>query len=71
MGVRIERKDKNRMRSNLEQLLRAQQELDKNIALFQEESPVEEYKSFLKELRASNSENMHTVSRFMVRKCNR
>ncbi|MDD3023686.1 MAG: hypothetical protein PHE26_07300 [Syntrophomonadaceae bacterium] len=71
MGVRIERKDKNRMRSNLEQLLRAQQELDKNIALFQEESPVEEYKNFLKELRASNSENMQTVSRFMVRKCNR
>jgi len=71
VGVRIERKDKNRMRSNLEQLLRAQQELDKNIALFQEESPVEEYKNFLKELRASNSENMQTVSRFMVRKCNR
>lgn len=70
-GVRIDRKDKNLMRSHLEQLLEMQKNLDKNISAFQTEIPVEEYKAFLGELKDINNQNMQVVSRYMVRKCNR
>ncbi|MEN6325002.1 MAG: hypothetical protein ABFD18_02150 [Syntrophomonas sp.] len=59
------------MRSHLEQLLELQKDLDINITTFQAETPVDEYKSFLGELKNINNQNMQTVSRFMVRKCNR
>lgn len=59
------------MRSHLEQLLEMQKNLDINITTFQAETPVEEYKAFLGELKDINNLNMQTVSRFMVRKCNR
>lgn len=71
MGVRIERKEKNLMRSHLEQLLQMQKELDENIGIYEQQIQAEEYKSFLNELRNNNSENMQIVSRYMVRKCNR
>lgn len=71
MGVRIERKDKNLMRSHLEQVLQMQKDIDKSMELFQADTAVEEYKNFWGELRGINSQNMQTVSRYMVRKCNR
>ena len=59
------------MRSHLEQLLEMQKEFDKSITTFHAETPVDEYKSFLDELKKINNQNMQTLSRYMVRKCNR
>ncbi len=69
--VRIDRKQKNIMRSQLEKVLEMQKEIDHKIDSFREETEVPEYQQFWEELRTNNIETMQRLSRFMVRKCNR
>ena len=69
--VRIDRKQKNIMRSQLEKVLEMQKEIDHKIDDFREETEVPEYQQFWEELRTTNIETMQRLSRFMVRKCNR
>ncbi|MDD3271044.1 MAG: hypothetical protein WC109_09445 [Syntrophomonadaceae bacterium] len=69
--VRIDRKQKNIMRSQLEKVLEMQKEIDHKIDDFREETEVPEYQQFWEELRTNNIETMQRLSRFMVRKCNR
>lgn len=69
--VRIDRKQKNIMRSQLEKVLEIQKEIDHKIDDFRKETEVLEYQQFWEELRTTNIETMQRLSRFMVRKCNR
>jgi hypothetical protein len=69
--VRIDRKQKNIMRSQLEKVLEMQKEIDYKIDNFRKETEVPEYQQFWEELRTTNIETMQRLSRFMVRKCNR
>ena len=69
--VRIDRKQKNIMRSQLEKVLEMQKEIDHKIDNFRKEIEVPEYQQFWEELRTNNIETMQRLSRFMVRKCNR
>ena len=69
--VRIDRKQKNIMRSQLEKVLEMQKEIDHKIDNFRNETEVPEYQQFWEELRTNNIETMQKLSRFMVRKCNR
>ena len=67
--VRIDRKQKNIMRSQLEKVLEMQKEIDHKIDNFRNETEVPEYQQFWDELRTNNIETMQRLSRFMVRKC--
>jgi hypothetical protein len=69
--IRIDRKQKNIMRSQLEKVLEMQKEIDHKIDSFRKETEVPEYQQFWEELRTTNIETMQRLSRFMVRKCNR
>lgn len=69
--VRIDRKQKNIMRSQLEKVLEMQKIIDRKIDDFHKETEVAEYQQFWQELKNSNTETMQRLSRFMVRKCNR
>lgn len=69
--VKIDRKQKNIMRSQLEKVLEMQKEIDHKIDNFRKETEVPEYQQFWEELRTGNIEAMQRLSRFMVRKCNR
>jgi hypothetical protein len=70
-GVKINRQQKNAMRVQLEQVLKMQRKLDKEINTFQKDCEVDEYRNFWQEIKKQNKENILKVSRFMVRKCNR
>lgn len=69
--VRIERRQKNIMRSQLEKVLEMQKEMERKIDDFHKETEVPEYQQFWQELKQNNTETMQRLSRFMVRKCNR
>ncbi|KUG05189.1 hypothetical protein ASZ90_017375 [hydrocarbon metagenome] len=68
---RIDRQQKNIMRSQLEEVLTIHRNLDEKLAIFQQQSVNSEYRRFWNELKEQNSENVKTISRFMVLKCNR
>ena len=68
---RIDRQQKNIMRSQLEEVLTIHRNLDEKLAVFQHQSANSEYRRFWNELKEQNSENVKTISRFMVLKCNR
>ncbi|MGS0763113.1 hypothetical protein [Syntrophomonas curvata] len=69
--VRIDRRHKNIMRSQLEKVLELQRETERIIDDFHKETEVPEYQQFWQELKQNNTETMQKLSRFMVRKCNR
>lgn len=69
--IRIERRQKNIMRSQLEKVLEMQKAIDQTIDDFHKETEVAEYQQFWQELKHNNTETMQRLSRFMVRKCNR
>jgi uncharacterized membrane protein YgaE (UPF0421/DUF939 family) len=68
---KIDRKQKDLMRNNLEKVLEKQKELDQLIAAYAEKSEIAEYQDFLMNMRSKNLENIKIVSRYMVTKCNR
>jgi len=69
--IRIERKQKNIMRSQLEEVLKMQKDIAEKIENFDQETEVAEYKKFWQELRQTNAQTIQKVSNYMVRKCNR
>lgn len=68
---RVERPDKNRMRKNLEDIQLLQKELEKRIEDFEQAETVEDYRLFWQALKNQYTQNIKTVSNYMVRKCNR
>lgn len=69
--IRIDRQQKNAMRSQLEEILAIHRSLDKKIDSYQKESTHSEYNRFWNEMKQQNSENIKNISKFMVLKCNR
>lgn len=69
--VRIERRQKNIMRGQLEQVLEMQKQVESKINDFHNETAVPEYQQFWQELKQEHTQTMQKLARFMVRKCNR
>jgi len=69
--IRIDRLQKNRMRSQLESVLDVHRQLETTIESYEGQTEVEEYRRFWNELRETNRENIQHLSRYMVTKCNR
>lgn len=70
-STRIARPDKDRMRAQLEEILRQQKSLLEKIEAFSSETKVGEYSTFWGELKTSYHTLNQKISRYMVRKCNR
>lgn len=70
-NTRIARPVKNKMRTNLEEILKLQNDLMKNIERYAQEIEAEEYAVFLRELSQNQHELNRKVYNYMVRKCNR
>ena len=70
-NVKIERRQKNIMRSQLEKVLEMQKEVEREIDDFHKETEVPEYQQFWQELKQNNTQTMQKLAHFMVRKCNR
>jgi len=70
-NARIPRPDKDRMRAQLEEILRLQKSLVEKIELFEPQTEVNDYQVFWRDLKNSHKDLNQRVSRYMVRKCNR
>ncbi len=70
-GKKIDRASKNLMRSQVEDVLKIQREIDKKIDIYREETGINEYINFWDDLKLKNNDTIKTISRFMVLKCNR
>lgn len=68
---RIDRPDKNRMRTSLEEILLLQKQLEKRIDDFLQVESVENYRIFWRELKNQYSQSIQNTYNYMVRKCNR
>lgn len=68
---RIDRPDKNRMRSNLEEILLLQKQLEQRIDNYLQTETVENYRIFWQELKNQYDQNIQNTYNYMVRKCNR
>lgn len=68
---RIDRPDKNRMRSNLEEILLMQKQLEQRIDDYLQAETVENYRIFWQELKNHYHQSIQNTYNFMVRKCNR
>ncbi|MGI6413369.1 MAG: hypothetical protein ACOXZ5_06940 [Syntrophomonadaceae bacterium] len=68
---KIDRDQKNAMRSNLEKVLENQKSLGENIDSYEQSTNVNEYRQFWQELKNRNNETIRIVSRYMINKCNR
>ncbi|CFX09740.1 Uncharacterized [Syntrophomonas zehnderi OL-4] len=71
MNTRIPRPDKDRMRAQLEEVLRQQKAWMEKIEAFQMETKAPDYQAFWADLNNSYVELNNKISRYMVRKCNR
>lgn len=71
MAVRIDRVQKNLMRTRLEDVLAVHKDLEERIDTYLNDTEHEEYRQFWEQLAGGNRENIRVVSGFMVRKCNR
>jgi len=69
--TRVDRTEKNRMRTNLEEVFQLQKELEKRLNDFLQVETVDNYRLFWQELKNQQTENLHTIYNYMVRKCNR
>lgn len=69
--TRIDRTDKNRMRGNLEEILRLEKQIEKQIESYLQSETVEPYKNFWQDLKKQYHLNIQNTHNFMVRKCNR
>lgn len=68
---KIDRQEKNTMRSQLEEVLAIHKNLDNKIESFKKEVTSTEYRRFWNEIKEQNSEKIKNISKFMVLKCNR
>lgn len=69
--VKIDRKQKNIMRAQIEDVLRLQKDINKKIEDYAAKTEPPEYKRFWQELQTRNLETIQKVSRYMIAKCNR
>ncbi|HWP98202.1 MAG TPA: hypothetical protein VN426_15250 [Syntrophomonadaceae bacterium] len=71
MGEKIDRKQKNQMRADLEEILNVYRKLEEQIDLCEARTETGEYRRFWRELREENHQRIQTLSRYMVVRCNR
>ena len=71
MGLRIDRRQKNLMRSHIEEVISHYKDLDEKIERYEADTEPDEYRKFWKDLKVQNQEQIQVVSRYMVMKCNR
>jgi uncharacterized Zn finger protein len=71
MGIKIDRRQKNLMRSHIEEVVRYYKDLEEKIDGYETDTEPDEYRKFWKDLRSRNQEQIQVVSRYMVMKCNR
>lgn len=69
--VKINRQQKNLMRTQIEEVLQLQKDIDKKIDTYASTTEPQEYQKFWHELKTKNQETIQKVSRYMVAKCNR
>ncbi len=70
-SIRVSRQQKNLMRSQLEDILQVQQQIENQIEAYQQQTEYPEYNRFWNEIKQRNQENIQVVARYMVMKCNR
>jgi hypothetical protein len=68
---KIERKDKNQMRADLEAILEIYRKLEEQIDIYEAQTVPGEYRRFWRELHEENRQRIQTLSRYMVVRCNR
>jgi hypothetical protein len=68
---RIDRPDKNRMRGNLEEILKLQKQIEELVESYLQAETVETYKKFWQDLKKQYDQNIQNTYNFMVRRCNR
>lgn len=71
VAVRIDRRKKNIMRAQLEEVLQIQKDLEHKIEGYEKQTEPEEYRQFWRELKGKNGESIRRISTYMVNKCNR
>lgn len=59
------------MRAQLENILTLQRQVAEKIEIYQQESKVPEYRHFWHNLAESHQQDIESISRYMVMKCNR
>lgn len=69
--TRIDRPEKNRMRSHLEEIIRLYRAVSEQMEACQKETEAQEYLEYWQVLKNKNTELIQEISRYMVRKCNR
>lgn len=69
--VKIDRKQKNIMRAQIEDILRLQRDINERIDAYAAQTEPPEYKKFWQELKTINLDTIQKVSRYMIAKCNR
>ena len=70
-SIRVSRQQKNLMRSQLEDILQVQQQIENQIEAYQQQTEYPEFNRFWNEIKQRNQENIQVVARYMVMKCNR
>ncbi|NLB88881.1 MAG: hypothetical protein GX790_06595 [Syntrophomonadaceae bacterium] len=69
--VKIDRKQKNIMRAQIEDILKLQKDINAKIDTYAAQTEPPEYQKFWQELKTINLETIQKVSRYMIAKCNR
>lgn len=68
--MRIDRKQKNVMRAQLDDVLQLQKDIGKKLENYASETEAVEYQRFWRDLQTSNQETIHKISRYAIAKCN-
>lgn len=69
--ARVERSQKNLMRSQMEEIILLFKSMQDRIELFNEQTIHEDYKKIWRELIAMNDQQIQKLTRLMIAKCNR
>ncbi len=69
--VKIDRKQKNIMRAQIEDVLQLQKDIGKKIEDYAATTEPPEYQKFWQDWQNRNQETIQKVSRYMIAKCNR
>ena len=67
----IDRQEKNRMRTSLEEIIRLQRELEQRVDELLAAETVENYRLYWQELKQYYADNRRSIHNYMARKCNR
>ncbi len=69
--IRVERSQKNQMRAQLEEIVETYRSIQERVEAFKRDTQHVEYKKLWLDLLYKNDQQIQSLSRFMVTKCNR